>query len=69
MWRPNEKEIYELLKEKELEFVVRENINTNHSVKDWLQDHIYFDLHEILFCEFPIILAEWLLRLCEKNGT
>ena len=57
------------MKEKELEFVVKENINPNRSAKDWLQDQIYSDLHEILFCEFPIILTEWLLKFCEENGT
>jgi len=52
-----------------MEFVVRENINPNRSVKDWLQDHIYSNLQDILFCAFPIILTEWLLRLCEENAT
>jgi len=61
--------IYDWLKQKQLELVVRENINPNRSAKDWLQDYIYSDLHEIFFCEFPIILSEWLLRLCEYNAT
>lgn len=69
MWRPTEKEIYDWLKKKQIEFIVRENKNPNRSAEDWLQDHIYSDLHEIFFCEFPIILSEWLLRLCENNGT
>jgi len=34
-----------------------------------LQDHIFFDTHEIFFYEFLIILSEWLLRLKDNNGT
>lgn len=48
---------------------MRENKNPNSSIEDWLQDHINSNLHEIFFYEFPIILREWLLWLCEENDT
>lgn len=67
MWRPTQKDIEEWLEKKVLEFVVKENINPNCDAKRWLQDYLYSDLHEILFLEFPIILIEWLVRLCEDN--
>jgi len=69
MWRPTKKEIETWLKEKALKFVVKENIKLNRDVERWLQDYIYSDLHEILFVELPIILTEWLVRLCEENTT
>jgi len=69
MWRPTEKEIETWLKDKALEFVVKENKNPNHDAERWLQDYIYSDLHEIIFVELPIILTEWLVRLCEENAT
>lgn len=56
--------IHEWLKKKQLEFDVRENNNPNRKLED---DHIFFDLHEIFFGEFPIILSEWLLRLKDNN--
>ena len=69
MWRPTEKEIETWLKEKALEFVVKENRNPNHDVERWLQDYIYSNLHEIFFVELHNILTEWLVRLCEENTT
>jgi hypothetical protein len=38
------------------------------SENKWMQRHVYIDLHEIFFGEFPIILTEWLERLVEKTG-
>jgi len=69
MWRSTEIEIYDWLKEKQLEFVVKESVKPNNKVEYWLHDHIFADLDEIIFCEFPIILSEWLLRLVGNNET
>jgi len=69
MWRLTEIEIYDWLKEKQLEFVVKESIKPNSKVKYWLHDHIFADMDEIIFCEFLIILSEWLLRLVRNNET
>jgi len=51
-----------------LEFAERENINLRRSNKDWLQDHIFIDIHEQFFAEFPIILSEWMLRLKDESA-
>lgn len=67
MWRPTETQIYDWLKKKQLEFAVRENRKPNRKAKDWMQDHIFSHMHEIFFCELPIILSKWLLRLCGNN--
>jgi hypothetical protein len=34
----------------------------------WLLRHVYIDMHEIVFGEFPNILIEWIERLVERNG-
>lgn len=69
MWRLTQKQIEEWLEKNELKFVAKENINPNCHAKRWLQNYIHSDLHEIFFVEFPIILTEWLIRLCEDNPT
>jgi len=67
MWRPTREEIEEWLEKKEIKFAKRENINPRYDAKRWLYKYINSYLHEIFFVEFPIILAEWLLSLCENN--
>jgi len=52
-----------------LEFVAKENRTRRRSNKDWLQDHVFSDLHEQLFADFPILLSEWMLKLKEKSAT
>lgn len=52
-----------------MEFAEKENINPKQSTKDWLQDHILTDTHKKFFCEFTIILSEWMLRLKDNNGS
>jgi len=51
----------------ELEFATKENKNHKCDAQRWLQNYIHSHLHEIVFVEFPIILIEWLIRLCEDN--
>jgi len=60
--------IYLWLENKQLEFAERENKNPRRSNKDWLQDHIFTDIHEQFFYEFLIILSEWMLRLKDENA-
>jgi len=57
------------LEKNQLDFAKKENINPKQSAKDWVHDNIFSDTHEIFFCEFPIILSEWLLRLKDNKGT
>ena len=37
------------------------------SDEKWMQKYVYTKLHEIFFCEFPIILTKWLKRLVENT--
>jgi len=59
--------MHDWLKMKELEFSIKESINPIIDAERWLQRYIYFEIHEIFCVDFPIILVEWLLKLCEKN--
>jgi len=52
-----------------LEFAAKENRSRRRSDEDWLQDHVFSDLHEKFFAEFPILLSEWMLKLKDNNGT
>ena len=33
----------------------------------WLERYIYTDIHEIFFCEFLVLLYEWLLKLASQR--
>lgn len=68
MWRPTLDVIYLWLEKKHLEFVERDNINPRRSNKDWLQDHMFTEIHEKFFCKFRIIMSEWMLRLKDENA-
>ena len=37
------------------------------SAKNWVNEHIYFDIHEVFFSELPHLLHEWFLRLVTKK--
>ena len=37
------------------------------STEKWIDEYIYFDIHDIFFAEFPILLHEWLRRLATKQ--
>lgn len=50
-------------------FAAKENRSRRRSNKDWLQDHIFSDLHEHFFAKFPIFLSEWMLKLKDISGT
>ena len=59
-------EIEYYLDAKTLVFMQEESIGTWLSIERWLDEHIYFDIHEIFFVEFPILLHEWLVGLAAK---
>ena len=62
MWRPMKEEIKSWLDMKEDEFSHQEtkNLRVNHMKQK--DKYIYFDLHEILFAEFPFVLFKWVKR-------
>ena len=37
------------------------------SAKNSVDEHIYFDIHEAFFAEFPIVLHEWLSILVRRQ--
>ena len=67
MWHPTKERKEDWLDSKPLLFAQEESIGTWLSVKRWLDEYIYFDIHEILFVEFPILLHEWLVGLLAKQ--
>ena len=59
-------EIQEWVDSKALEFAREESEGSRLNPTKWLEKYIYTDIHEILFCEFPILLYEWLLKLATQ---
>jgi hypothetical protein len=56
------------MEQKEHEFSHKENKNPRLKNKQWLQRYVYIDLHEIVFGNFPNLLAEWLEIFVENTG-
>ena len=52
---------------KEKEFVEQENKSPRLSTEDWLQKHIYIDLHTIFFATYGNELYDWLSKLMDKH--
>ena len=46
-WHPTKEELKQLVESKEREFAAKENKSPRLSTEDWLQKHIFTDLHEI----------------------
>ena len=69
LWHPIKKEIVDWLESKMLAFVQEESIGSQLSTKNWVDEYIYSDIHEIFFTEFPIVLHDLFSRLatCHKN--
>ena len=66
MWHPIKEELEDWLDAKTLAFAQEESATTRFSVERCLDDYIYFDIHEIFFAEFPVILHEWLVGLASR---
>ena len=49
------------------EFVEAKNKNPKLSTSNWLDRYIHDGPHEWFFCEFPIILYEWLENFASKQ--
>ena len=52
---------------KEIEFARKESEGSWLNSTEWLERYLYTDIHEIFFCEFPVSLYEWLLRLATQR--
>ena len=62
MWHPTKPKIEDWFNLKLQEFAEVENHNPKLSTNDWLARYIYDGAYEWFFCEFPILLCEWLAR-------
>ena len=63
LWHPTKLEIEYWFNLKLREFAKIENQSPKLSTNDWLSKYIY----EWFFCEFPIILYEWLVWFIYKK--
>ena len=51
-WNPTKEEINQWVESTEREFVVTENKSPTLSIEDWLQKHIFTDIHTIFFATY-----------------
>ena len=49
------------------EFVESKNQNLKLSMGHWLDKYIHDGPHEWFFCEFPVVLYEWLAKFSSKK--
>ena len=66
-WRPTRDELNEWVGSKEKEFSEHENKIPRMSTKDWLQKHIFTDLHTIFFVTYGNELYDWLSKLIDQS--
>ena len=66
-WNPNKEELNQWVEYKEREFAENENKSPRLSTEDWLQKHIFTDLHEIFFATYGNELYDWLSKLTDKH--
>ena len=66
-WHPSKEEINQWVESKEREFAEKENKSPRLSTEDWLQKHIFTDLHAIFFVTYANELYDWLSKLNDKN--
>ena len=67
LWHPMKPEIQDWVDFKALEFAREESEGSQLIPVEWLDRYLYTDIHDILFCEFPIFLHEWLLMLATQQ--
>ena len=66
-WHPTKEEINHWVESKEREFAEKENKSPRLSTEDWLQKHIFTDLHAIFFVTYANELYDWLSKLNDKH--
>jgi signal recognition particle subunit SEC65 len=67
-WNPTKEEIESCLRKKEMEFAQKDNKNPRVTARKYLEKYIFTDLHEVVFCDFPHLLEEWILRLKDNHA-
>ena len=66
-WHPTRDELNQWLASKEKEFVEQEKKSPRLSTEDWLQKHIYTDLHTIFFVTYVNEVYDLLSKLTDQN--
>ena len=66
-WNPTRDELNQWLDSKEKEFFEQENKSLRLSTVDWLQKHIFTDIHTIFFATYGNELYDWLSNLTNRN--
>ena len=66
-WHPNRPEIEGWFDLKLWEFAEAENQNMRLLMSNRLDRYIHNGPHKWLFCEFPILLHEWLVKFTYKK--
>ena len=67
VWHLMKKQIEDSLESKTLEFTQEESAGSWLSTENCVDEYIYFDIHEVFFIEFPVILHEWLSILVTRQ--
>ena len=66
-WHPTQPKIEGWFDLKLREFAVAENQNPKLLTGHWLDRYIHDGPHEWFFCEFPVLLQEWLAKFTKKK--
>jgi hypothetical protein len=66
-WFPSKTETQKWIEDQEKDFAEAQNKNPNLSSEDWLEKHIFTDIHEIFFGGIHQELYEWLARLADTQ--
>jgi signal recognition particle subunit SEC65 len=66
-WNPTKEEIKRWLRTKELEFSQKDNRNPRITPRKYLDKYVFTDLNEVVFCDYPHLLQEWILRLKDNH--
>jgi hypothetical protein len=57
------------LKMKDLEFAQKDNRNPNLTPRKYMDKYVFNNLHEVFFCDFPLVFQEWISRLKDNHPT
>ena len=66
-WHPTRDKLNQWVRSKEKYFTEQENKSPRLSREDWLQKHIFTNLHTIFFATYGNELYDWLSKLTDKN--
>ena len=69
LWHPTKPEIEDWFDLKLRYFVETENQNLKLSTTRWLKKYIYDDPYQWFFCEFLVVLYEWLAWFTYKKNN